>query len=425
MLPGRDYVETARFCNAYGAHATTIDAVRIGLTEQPDNPLLYVYRAAAYDEFGRSEEAVADCESAIRLDPHGHAAALALITLALVRERLGDGPGALAAAERAVAIEPHDREAHACLGTIRAWHGDYPAAWPELECHWLPERLQFRQRFRDVTEWDGEPLGGKRLLLVHHQGLGDLIQMLRYVPRVRERAAEVLLECPPAMTELLRGFPGIAEPFAFDGAPRARFDTYARLMTLPRLCGEDGAAGRSGVPYLAAGESRMQRWAPRLAAPAGVRRVGLAWAGNPAHENDRRRSIPLAAFAPLAAVPNVQYVSLQVGPRADEPAPAGLQLLRPAAEIADMADTAAIVAQLDLVISADTSVAHLAGALGVPVWLVLPWRPDWRWSPVAGDTPWYPTMRLFHAAEPSFAPVLATVAGALRDYAPNMTRPCP
>jgi tetratricopeptide (TPR) repeat protein len=354
MLPGRDYVETARFCNAYGAHATTIDVVRIALTEQPGNPMLYVYRAAAYDEFGRSEEAAADCEAAIRLDPNGHAAVLALITLALVRERLGDRAGALDAAARAVAIEPNDREAHACLGTLRAWHGDYPAAWAELECHWLPERLQFRQRFPKLTEWNGEPLDGKRLLLVHHQGLGDLIQMLRYVPHLRERAAEVLLECPPAMTELLRGYPGIAEVFAYDGAPRERFDAFARLMTLPRLLGDDVAAGRSGVPYLAADAARVQRWAPRLAAPAGVRRVGLAWAGNPQHENDRRRSIPLAAFAPLAAVPNVQYVSLQVGARAGDPAPAEMQLLRTAAEIADMADTAAIVAQLDLVISRPT-----------------------------------------------------------------------
>lgn len=147
MLPGRDYVETARECNLYGAHATTIDVAGIGLREQPDNPMLYVYRAAAYDEFGRSAEAAADCEAAIRLDPHGHAAVLALITLALVREREGDGAGALDAAARAIAIEPADREAHACLGTVRAWHGDYLAAWPELECHWLPERLQFRQRF--------------------------------------------------------------------------------------------------------------------------------------------------------------------------------------------------------------------------------------------------------------------------------------
>jgi hypothetical protein len=238
--------------------------------------------------------------------------------------------------------------------------------------------------------------------------------MLRYVPHLRERCAEVLLECPPALMELIRSVPGIAEIFPYDGAPRERFDTFVRAMTLPRLCGEDGTPGRSGVPYLSADPARVQHWAPRLAAPSGVRRVGLAWAGNPQHENDRRRSIPLGTFAPLAGVPNVRYVSLQVGARAGDVAPPDLRLLRPAAEIAGMADTAAIVTQLDLVISADTGVAHLAGALGVPVWLILPWRPDWRWSPASDATPWYPTMRLFHAAGPAFDAVLAQVAQALR-----------
>ena len=414
MKESLDYVDVARFCNAHGAHATTIDAVRIGLTLQPDNPMLYLYRAAAYDEFGRSAEAIADCEAAIALDPQGHAAVLALITLALVRERLGDHAGALAAAGRAIALEPNDREAHAALGTLRAWHGDYPAAWAELECHWLPERMQFRQRFPDLTEWNGEPLDGRRVLLVHHQGLGDLIQMLRYVPRMCERAAEVLLECPPSMIELLRDVPGIAEIFTFGSAPRERFDTFARVMTLARLCGEDGAPGHSGVPYLAAGATRKQTWASQLAVPAGTRRVGIAWAGNPLHENDRRRSIPLDAFAPLAAVPHVRWFSLQYGARANDAAPPELELTRLADGIGDMADTAAIIAQLDLVIAADTGVAHLAGALGIPVWLVLPWRPDWRWSPNAADTPWYPTMRLFHAAEPSFATVMTQVADALR-----------
>ncbi len=145
-----DYVEAARFCNAYGAHATTIDACRLGLAADPGNAMLYVYRAAAYDEFGRSEEAVADCEAAIRLDPQGKPAVLALITLALVRERLGDHAAALAAANDAIAIDPADREAHAVLGTVRAWHGEYPAAWPELECHWLPERIHFRTRFPEL-----------------------------------------------------------------------------------------------------------------------------------------------------------------------------------------------------------------------------------------------------------------------------------
>ena len=414
MWKGYDYADIARFCNANGAHATTIDACRVGLSLDPDNPMLYVYRACAYDELGQLAEAVADCEAALRLAPRGTAAVYALITQALVRERLGDHGAAVDAALQAIALEPADREAHAALGTLLAWHGDYPAAWPELECHWLDERIAFRQRFSHLAEWNGEPIDGKRLLVVHGQGLGDFIQMLRYVPRLRERCARVVLECPATLRGLLGAFPGVAETFDSGTAPRERFDVFARAMSLARLCGEDGAPGHSGVPYIAADAARRAAFAERIGATSAKRlRAGIAWAGNPSHPNDRRRSIPLEAFAPFAAVADVAWYSLQYGPRADDPAPNGLALTRFGDAIAGMADTAAAIAQLDLVISADTSVAHLAGAMGVPVWLLLPWRPDWRWSPTATDTPWYPSMRLFHAAEPGWTNVLDATATAL------------
>jgi hypothetical protein len=408
-----DYAESARFCNAHGAHATTIDVCRIGLAREPDNAMLYVYRACAYDEFGRSSEAIADCEAALRLEPRGPAAVPALITLALVHERLGNVAAALEAARAAIAIEPADREAHAALGTLLAWHGDYPAAWPELECHWLDERMHFRQRFPDLTEWNGENIEGRTLLLVHGQGIGDLVQMLRYVPRVRARAGRVLLECPQSMLDLARALPGIDEVFVNATAPRESFDVFGRAMTLARICGEDGTPGHSGVPYITADAARNETWAARIAPRDGRLRVGIAWAGNPSHPNDTRRSIPLEAFAPFAQTAGVQWVSLQVGPHADDPAPPGLELTRFTSAIAGLSDTAALVAQLDLVISIDTGVAHLAGAMGVPVWLLLPWRPDWRWSPAANDTPWYPAMRLFHAGEGSWPALLPEVAAAL------------
>jgi len=410
-----DYADIARFCNAHGAHETTLDACRIGLSLDPENAMLYVYRACAYDELGRSSEAVVDCERAIELAPTGHPAVLASITLALVRERLGDPAGALAAAEAAIAISPADREAHAALGTLRAWHGDYRAAWPELECHWLDERLQFMQRFPDLAEWNGEELAGKRVLVVHGQGLGDMIQMLRYLPRLRERCARVVLECPSTLTGLIATVAGIDETVLPGTTTRDQFDVFARLMTLPRLCGETGEPTRS-VPYIAAGEGRKHAWAPRLPPGKGLR-AGLAWAGSALHPNDRRRSIPLTALAPLAAASNVRWSSLQVGPHAGDAGPPGLDLTRLGEAIGDMADTAAIVAQLDLVISADTAVAHLAGAMGIPVWLLVPWRPDWRWSPVGGRTPWYPSMRLFHAGEPTWSTVAVEVATQLQALA--------
>lgn len=413
MARSLDYADAARFCNGQGAYTTTIDACRIGLSLDPGNAMLHVYRAVAYDELGRLPEAIADCEAALAIAPRGGPAVFAWITLALVRERLGDTAAALDAARSAIALEPADREAHALLGTLLAWHGDYSAAWPELECHWLDERIAFRRRFPDLTEWDGEPLEGRRLLVVHGQGLGDLLQMIRYLPHLRARCERLVLECPLQSIELVRGLPGIDEVYATGTAPRERFDAFARLMTLGRLCGEDGTPGHSGVPYLRAGPLRGERWAQRLPARDGGRRVGLAWAGNPAHPNDRRRSLPLAAFAPLGAVPGVRWFSLQVGPRSADPAPPGLSLARFGEELGDLADTAALIGELDLVVCADTAVAHLAGALGRPVWLLLPWRPDWRWSRASRATPWYPSMRLFHANGPEWTEVIADVVAEL------------
>jgi len=250
--------------------------------------------------------------------------------------------------------------------------------------------------------------------VARRQGVGDLVQMLRYVPRVRERCAEVILEGPPAATALVRGLPGVSAVFANGTTPRERFDGFARLMTLARLCGEDGTPGRTAVPYLHADPARIAAWAPRLGARDGTLRSGLVWAGNPLHPNDRRRSIALEDLAPLGAVGGVRWLSLQAGPHAADPVPAGLTLERPAAELADWSDTAAVIAQLDLVVTVDTAVAHLAGALGVPVWLLLPWRPDWRWSRAAPTTPWYPSMRLFHANEPSWSAVVAEACAELR-----------
>lgn len=414
MQQAPDYENVARLCNAYGRHADTFAVCAAGLARDPGNAMLHVYRACAHDEFGRSAEAIADLEAALRLAPRGPVAIQALITLALVREREGDRDAAFAAIGRALALDPADREAHAAFGTLLARHGAYPRAWAELEFHHLDERVRYHKRFPDLREWNGEPIAAQRLLVVHGQGLGDLLQLARYLPRLRERCARLLLECAEPLVPLLRAS-AVADGVAVSGTTaRADFDAFARATALPRIFAEDARAF-TGVPYLRAPHAARDAWRARLGPRDGRRRIGLAWAGNPAHPNDRRRSIPLDAFAPFAELADVRWISLQVGPRAADAPPAGLALERYDEHIHDMSDTAALLGELDLAVCADTSPAHLAGALNLPVHLLLPWRPDWRWQPEAERTPWYPSLRLWHAHEPSWGPAIAALTAALRE----------
>ena len=376
--------------------------------------MLYVYRAVAYDELGRLPEALLDLYAALEIAPAGPIAVHARVTLALVRRRIGDLAGALDAAREAIATEPNDREAHALLGTLLAWNADYPAAWPELECHWLDERITYMAAYPDLREWDGEDIRGKRLLLVHGQGLGDMIQTARYLPQLRARCERIIIEAPAAMIELMQRVDGVDEVVAKGDVRRETFDVFARMMTLPRLLGETGAAQPG--PYLFADPDRVAAWAPRLPEAHDLR-VGLVWAGNPFHQNDRRRTIPIGELAPLASVANVRWFSLQVGPRASDDVPQAFAMTQFGSTLVSMADTAAVIANLDLVISVDTAVAHLAGALGTPVWLALPWRCDWRWQPFASTSPWYPSMTLVHAIVPSWTGVVAEMRSMLEEHA--------
>jgi hypothetical protein len=407
--PEFDFAAAARFCNELGAYPTTIDLGRLGLAREPANAMLLVYRAVAHDELGATAAAAADLDAALAVATDAETIVRARVSQALVRERLGDAAGARASAAAAIAAGPSDPEAYAVRGTLRAWHGEWRAAWPDLVHHWQAENATMRARFPGVPEWDGEDIAGKRIAVVHAQGLGDLIQSARYLPRLRERGARVILDVAPAARELLR-HADAADAYADRGAIAARdTDVYVRMMSLARVFGE--TCEGSGPPYLRADPVRAAIWRERIGARGARLRAGVAWAGNPAHPNDRRRSIPAALLAPLAACSGVEWISLQHGPHAGDDIP-GLAPVR-LDGIRDLADTAAIVDQLDLVVTVDTAVAHLAGALGTPVWLLLPWRPDWRWSRASTRTPWYASVELAHADGPSWEPSIAALAARL------------
>jgi hypothetical protein len=270
----------------------------------------------------------------------------------------------------------------------------------------------------DRPQWDGRPLGaGESLLLIADQGYGDAIQFARYIPWAAGRCREVAVACSAELQPAVAQLPGIARLFDhWENAPD--FTAFCPLSGLPRLAGTRLDTIPAPIPYLRADEAKFAEWAERLWAllPRGYRRIGIAWAGRPTHRNDKRRSTRLACLAPLAALPGVALVSLQKGAAQAEigtywgPAP----LLNLGPEIRDFGDTMAILECLERVVTVDTAVAHLAGAMGKPVSVMLPNAPDWRWLMHRSDSPWYPTARLFRqSAERRWEPVVAAVAADL------------
>ncbi len=281
--------------------------------------------------------------------------------------------------------------------------GQYEEGWHEYEWRWLCASHAHRQRRFSVPRWDGQPAPGRTILVHAEQGFGDALQFVRYLPLIIERAggSGIILECRPEQASLFKQFESprmrVVERSASDET-LPPFDLHLPLLSAP-LTLREFAPLPAKAPYLVADSKLRDRWRRRLGCEAKFR-VGLAWAGDPGHGHDRRRSIPPEKLSPLLEVPGIEFVSLQV---AGDPLPAkladsGIRDFRK--EIADFSDPAALIAELDLVITVDTATAHLAGALGRPVWVLLPFVPDWRWGVAREDSPWYPSMRLFRQFEP-------------------------
>jgi len=274
-------------------------------------------------------------------------------------------------------------------------HSYFARGWPEYEWRW--HRRQAVQRNFYATRWDGSPLAGRTILLHAEQGLGDTLQFVRYASLVKRRGGTIIVECQPPLVKLLTGCPGIDQVVAY-GDALPPFEFHAPLMSLPAIFGTTVETIPQEVPYLLADPELRQKWRGEL---EGMRefKVGIVWQGRPEPPWVGNRSIPLRKYAPLAQVPGVKLFSLQKGPGVE-------QLVASSVEVTDFGprldeatgpflDTAALMRNLDLVITSDTATAHLAGALGVPVWVAIPVAPDWRWMLNRTDSPWYPTMRLF------------------------------
>ncbi|WP_165873554.1 tetratricopeptide repeat protein [Parasulfuritortus cantonensis] len=380
-------------------------AVRPGYAEAYSN------RGVALNDLGRPDEALASYDKAIALRPD-YAEAYSNRGNAL--KAMSRLDAALASYDRAIALRPDYAEAHWNKSLALLLTGELASGWREYEWRWRREKDAPRQRHFSQPVWLGGEAAGRTILLHAEQGLGDTIQFCRYAPRVAELGARVILEVPGALVDLMRGLPGVADVVAA-GAALPAFDRHCPLMSLPLAFGTTLAGVPSAPRYLYADSARVAEWHDRLG-PSGQPRVGLAWSGNTAHKQDRNRTLALDTLLPYLPE-GCEYVCIQKELRAADRAilagHGGMRFFGD--ELRDFADTAALCAQLDVVISVDTSVAHLAAALGKETWILLPQVPDWRWLLGRDDSPWYPSARLYRqTGAGDWAGVLARLQGDLR-----------
>lgn len=336
--------------------------------------------------------------------------------LGVVRQEMGDATGAVACYDRALAIDPDNPEIRRNRAQALLKRGDFREGWRDFEWRWKTEHFAHFRREWTKPRWSGQRLAGETVLVHAEQGFGDSLQFARYLPMLADTGARVLVECPAPLAALLETVEGV-DGVSFHGTPPPEHDYQIPMMSLPGVFETDFDNMPAMVPYLTVPESRRRHWRQRLGAETDTYRVGLVWKGSANHQRNRWRSPGLDEFQPLLALPDPNWFSLQKDDEAADLAAfdGGGRLVPLAGDFSDFADTAAAIECLDLVITPDTAVAHLAGALGRPVWVVLPHASEWRWFENRADSPWYPTMRLFHQPDHGdWRGAIAAMAAALQ-----------
>jgi Flp pilus assembly protein TadD len=375
-----------------GRTAEAIETYDRALILSPDNVVVLLHRGKLLTKLGQPAKAAASLEKLLALSPN-HAEAHNALGHAL--GDLGRQREAIASFRRAIAFEPDNAGAHFNLALVLLTLGDFEAGWAEYEWRFRVEGMAASRSPFPQPHWDGvESLEGKTINLYTEQGLGDSIMFARYAPILAARGASVVLGVLPAAKVLMTEMSGVTT--VAPGDPLPSFDIQAPLLSLPYLLKTRMETIPASVPYLRPRADRLDTWRDRIPHDKKLT-VGVVWAGGRDFTGDRNRSISLQTFETLFDVSGVSFVSLQRDLRDGD-----AERLRPRPDVVhfgeqltDFADTAAVISMLDLVISVDTSVAHLAGAMGKPVWILLPFAPDFRWMLERADSPWYPTARLF------------------------------
>jgi tetratricopeptide (TPR) repeat protein len=381
------------------------------VTLMPGHPGVHFNRGLALYDLGRYSAAVEAHDAVLAAAPDHAGASLNRGRALAALNRYDE---AITSYDKGLAARRDDADAHFMKSLALLTRGDYRGGFAQYEWRWrrtgMPE-----QKSRGRPLWLGDyPLTRKTILLHAEQGLGDTIQFARYGPLLAAGGAHVVLEVQPELTALMATLPGGAKVIA-RGEALPPYDVHCPLGSLPLALKTEPATVPANIPYLSADAAHLDKWSARLASLEQPR-VAIAWAGNASHLNDRNRSIPFAKLAPLFATP-AQFVSIQRDVRDDEAAALAAEprVTHVGTELESFSDTAAVIAQCDLVIAVDTAVAHLAGALGRPLWVLLPFAPDWRWTLDGETSPWYPTAKLFRqSALGDWEAVIARIGEALR-----------
>ncbi len=363
---------------------------RRALMINPNYADAYYNLGNTLQDLDRLSEAEANYRLAISRRPES---AEAHSNLGNTLKRTGRRDEAMVSYQRALAIKPDFVEVHWNEGLLRLLTGEFLLGWQKYEYRW--QKKDAKPPGHQQVPWDGAPLEGKTILIYCEQGLGDSIQFIRYIPLVKARGAMIAVLCPKPLQRLFVSVTEI-DHLLTDENDIPHCDYQIPLITLPLAFKTELATIPNVIPYLSTCPISTEKWSQRLGKLAGIK-VGIAWRGNPKHKNDRNRSIHPKVLSKIIKTSGCIFISLQKNAKDDDLAVfSGRQnYIDIAGELDDFADTAAVIENLDLVISVDTSIAHLAGALGKPVWIFLPFDPDWRWLLDRNDSPWYPSVRLF------------------------------
>jgi tetratricopeptide (TPR) repeat protein/GT2 family glycosyltransferase len=409
--------------NKQGKSEEAIESFRQALDVDPNYAEAYSNLGIALKDREQFAEAIENFEQAIRIEPDF---AEAYYNLANSLRDEGKCSEAIENYKQAIRLKPDYTEAHWNTSLTSLLNGNFIEGWKGYRWRQnIDLKILIGRHYKGKPRWDGTPFEGKRLFVHYEQGLGDNIQFVRYLPMIKARGGTVIFETLKPLIALLKDFPGadqIVENHP-DGKPSVDFDIYTSLLDMPNIFGTTLETIPSEIPYIHADPAKAQYWRNKLAGP--YFKVGIVWAGSPAHGNDRYRSCKLKDFAPLAKIDGVRLYGLQKGKAAAQMEEMAeiLPIVDISKEFEDFTDTAAAIENLDLVISVDTSVLHLAGAMGKPTWALLPYAPEWRWMLDRQDSPWYPTMKLYRQKDwGRWEPVFEQVASELQIAAKNVTQ---